>query len=179
MSLRKALLGITGLIFVCALAVSGQEPQSQTQTAPDTTLRPERMERGARQRHRREAQDGMRAGEDAGMGRWLRELDLSEAQRQQVRAIVERREENTRVQREELLKLREKRIDGTLTADDEARASTLRQEIRTATEGVRNEIAGVLTAEQKARLEQLRQERKLRIEQRVKERQERLQPKPQ
>ena len=80
---------------------------------------------------------------------------------------------------EELFRLREKRIAGTFSADDEARAQALRQEIRTAREGVRTEMAGVLTAEQKAQLEQLKRERKEKMEQRMKERQERCNQKPQ
>ena len=104
----------------------------------------------------------------------MRELNLTEEQRQQSRAIMQRRLESTKVQREELFKLREKRIAGTFTADDEARARALHQEIRTAMQGVGTEMDGLLTAEQKAKLEGLKKERKERMEQRMKERQERL-----
>jgi Spy/CpxP family protein refolding chaperone len=107
-----------------------------------------------------------------GMGRMMGELDLSEEQRQQSRAIIERRLESTKVQREELFKLREKRNAGTFTPEDEARARALHQEIRTAMEGVRNEMSGVLTAEQKNKLEELRKERKERMELRKRNRQE-------
>ncbi|HLO00377.1 MAG TPA: Spy/CpxP family protein refolding chaperone [Pyrinomonadaceae bacterium] len=114
-----------------------------------------------------------------GMGRLIRELNLTAEQRQQSRAIMQRRLESTKPQREELFKLREKRIAGTFTAEDEARARALHQEIRTAMEGVRAEMAEVLTAEQRARLEELKKEQKERIEQRLKERKERLNNKPQ
>jgi Spy/CpxP family protein refolding chaperone len=113
------------------------------------------------------------------MGHMLRELNLSEEQRQQGRAIMQRRLQSTKTQREELFKLREKRIDGTFTAEDEARAKALHQEIRTAMQGVREEMAGLLTAEQKAKLEQMKKERKERMEQRMKERQDRLNNEPQ
>jgi Spy/CpxP family protein refolding chaperone len=112
-----------------------------------------------------------------GLGR-IGELNLTEEQRQQSRAILERRLESTKLQREELFKLREKRTAGTFTADDEARARALHQEIRTAMEGLRSEMEAVFTAEQKARLEGLKKERKERIEQRMKDRQERLNKKP-
>jgi Spy/CpxP family protein refolding chaperone len=114
-------------------------------------------------------------GRSGGMGRMMRDLNLSEAQREQSRAIIQRRLEGTKSQREELFRLREKRIAGTFTTEDDARASTLHQEIRTSMQGVREEMTGVLTAEQKAKLEELKQERKLRMEQRMKERQERRQ----
>ena len=92
---------------------------------------------------------------------------------------MQRRLESVKTQREELFKLREKRIAGTFTADDEARAKALRQEMRTAMEGVRTEMAAVLTEEQRTKLEELKKERKEKFQQRMKERQERLNQNPQ
>ena len=176
MFLRKGLLGAIGIILAAGVgagATFGQDPQTQSQTAPrqDETLRRDRIERMERLRER--------LGRRRGMGHLIRELNLTEEQRQQSRAILQRRLESTKFQREELFKLREKRIAGTFTAEDEERAKALRQEIRTAMEGVRAEMAGVLTAEQKAKLEELKKERKARMEQRMKEREERLNSKPQ
>jgi len=119
----------------------------------------------------------MRGHDREGFGRGeqgylLQGLNLSEAQREQIHAITQRRLESTKAQREELFKLRDKRVAGTVSADDEARARALRQEIRAAMEGIRIETAGVLTAEQKARLEELQKERKAKHEERMKEHQE-------
>jgi Spy/CpxP family protein refolding chaperone len=113
------------------------------------------------------------------MGHLMHELNLTEEQRQQSRAILQRRLEGIKSQREELFKLREKRIAGTFTPEDGARAQALRQEIRKSMEGVRADMEGVLTAEQKAKLEQLKTERKEKLERRMRERQERLNPQPQ
>jgi Spy/CpxP family protein refolding chaperone len=90
----------------------------------------------------------------------MRELNLTEEQRQQQRTILQKHLGATKAQREELFKLREKRIDGTFTADDESRAQALRQEIRSSREGIRTEMAKLLTDEQRAKLEQLKSERK-------------------
>ena len=185
MFLRKSLLAIVGVILaggLGAFAAFAQEPQPQTPAAQDGALQKDRIERMERHRERVGDRKGMGQrrgmGRRGGMGHLLRELNLSEEQRQQGRAIMQRRLQSTKLQREELFKLREKRIDGTFTADDEARAKALRQEIRSAMEGVRTEMAGVLTAEQRARLEQLKKDRKEKMEQRFKERQERLNNKP-
>ena len=94
----------------------------------------------------------------------MRELNLTEEQRQQQRAILQRQLGTTKAQREELFKLREKRIAGTFTAEDEARAQALREEIRTSMNGIRAEMESVLTAEQRAKLEQLKTERRARRE---------------
>lgn len=177
MNLRKFVFGMWGTVLLCGVAAFAQQPQTPT-TAPNETLRKERLEQRT-ERHRermgrREGMEGQRLGRRGGMDRMMRELNLSEEQRQQSRAIIQRRLQGTKSQREELFRLREKRIDGTFSAEDEARAKALHQEIRNSMVGVREEMAGVLTAEQKARLEQRQQERKERMEQRKKERQERL-----
>jgi len=179
MSFKKNLPGIAGIILTFGMVAFAQQSQTPT-TPPDGTLKHERLERREK---RRERLDGMRGHDREGFGlrgpgNLVQELNLSEAQRQQIHAITQRRLESTKAQREELSKLRDKRMAGTFSADDEARAKALRQEIRATMEGIRTETAGVLTAEQKARLEELQKERKARFEERMKERQE-LRNKPQ
>jgi len=169
MSLRNNLLGISGIILTFGMVAFAQQPQTPT-TTTGGALKRERLERRERLR---EGLDGRR-GRDGfgqrgpGIGN-LRGIELTEAQREQVRAITQRRLEGTKAQREELFKLREKRIAGTFSADDEARAKALNNEIRAAMEGIRTETAGVLTVEQKVRIEELQKERKAKQEQRMKE----------
>lgn len=189
MSLRKSLVAVVGIVLACGMGVAAataQETQSQTAPGQDETLRKERIERMQERRERREKRQGIAGhpgmGRHGGMGRLVRELNLTEQQLQQRRAIMERRLESTKVQREELFRLGEKRTAGAFTADDEARAKALHQELRSSMESVRSEMDAVLTSEQKAKLEQLenerKQEREQRREQRLKERQERLKNKP-
>jgi protein CpxP len=183
MFLRKSLLGVLGIMLACGMGAFPQEPQPQTTPQQDGGLRRDKIERMERHRERPGRREGIEGnkemGRRGGIGHVMRELNLTEEQRQQHRVIMQRRLESTKLQREELFKLREKRIAGTFTAEDEARAKALHQEIRSAMEGVRAEMAAVLTAEQKAKLEELKRERKEKIEQRMKERQERLNNKPQ
>jgi Spy/CpxP family protein refolding chaperone len=183
MSLRKNLFAVLGTILACGMIAFAQEPQPQTSPTHDGAFEKGRIEGQERHRERMGRREGMRGrrgmARRGGRGQLLRELNLSEEQRQQGRAIMRRRLEGTKSQREELFKLREKRIAGTFDAGDEARAKALHQEIRTAMQGGRTEMAGLLTAEQKAKLETLKQERKARMEQRMKQRQERLDNKPQ
>ena len=177
MLLRKSLFGIPGLVLACGMVAFAQEPQPQAPSTQDDSFRQERADRKERRRERLGDREGIgREGRRGnGISHLTRELNLTEEQRQQHRAIVQRRLESTRTQREELFKLREKRMAGTFTPEDGARAKALHQEIRSAMDGVNTEMAGVLTAEQKARLEQLKQERREKMEQRKKERQDRLQ----
>lgn len=172
---RKYFVPLVALIVIC-VGIAAAQQTGTTSTTPDKPLR-ERAE-GFGQRgdlHRR----GPGMGHRGGIGHLIRELNLTDEQRQQARNIMQRRMEGTKSQREELFKLREKRIAGTFTADDEARAKSLRQEMRAAMAGARGEMEALLTPEQKARLEQLKQERKTRIEERMKRRQEFMNMNPQ
>lgn len=178
MSLRKNLLGISGIILTLGMVAFAQQSQTPP-TAQDGTLQRERLERREKLRGRLEGmrRHGGREGlglRGPGVGKGMRGIDLTDAQREQIRSITQRRLESTKVQREELFKLREKRIAGTFSADDESRAKALHQEIRTAMDGVRAETAGVLTSEQKSRIEELQKERKARHEQRMKDRELRM-----
>src|SRR6185295_3192470 len=163
MSLRKSLLAVAGLMLATGVGAFGQETQSQSPSTQPGTLQRDRIERQERHRERmgeREGRGPRKAGErHRGLGHMMHELNLSDEQRQQSRAIMQRRLESMKGQREELFRLREKRIAGTFTAEDGARAEVLHQEMRAAMEGARAEMDGVLTAEQKAKLEGLKEER--------------------
>jgi periplasmic protein CpxP/Spy len=185
MSLRKVLATVVGMTFACGMgvvAVSGQETQPPS-AGQDSAVRAQRQERMRERRERlgqRERLGEGLGGErrmrgHGGSGRFMRELNLTDEQRQQRQAIIQRRLESTKAQREELFRLGDKRRAGTFTPEDEARAKALHQELRSSMESIRGEMdAQVLTAEQKAKLEELKRERKQRMEQRLKERQERV-----
>jgi Spy/CpxP family protein refolding chaperone len=108
----------------------------------------------------------------------MSELNLSDEQRQQHGAIVQRHLESIKAQREELLKLREKKAQGIFTAEDGARAKALRQEIHNSRQGADTEIEAILTPEQRAKLEQFKTERKARHDEMQKRRQERRENTP-
>ena len=182
MFLRKGMFAVLAIILVAGTFAFAQERQQPT-ASPEGTLQRDRTERKERRRERlgrREGRLGRKAlGRRAGMGRFMHELNLSEQQREQSRAIVQRRLESTKSQREELFRMREKRIAGTFSAEDEARVKALRQEIRSSMDGIRGEMDSVLTAEQKAKLEELQKEREGKMEQRMQERQQRRQQRQQ
>jgi len=163
---RKSPITVLLVILAFGATICAQ----QTPSAEGGGQFKSRTERLAERGERRSRHEGM--GHRGGMRHLIRELNLTDQQRQQARDIMRRRLQSTSAQREELFKLREQRIAGTLTSDDEARAKALRQEMRAGMEGTRAEMEGILTAEQKTKLEQLKQERKAKFEQRLKERQE-------
>jgi Spy/CpxP family protein refolding chaperone len=85
----------------------------------------------------------------------LRQLNLSDQQRQQMRSIAQAQGQSTQTQRQELRQLMQKRRTGTLTPQDETRAKELRQQLMQSREGVHTQMLTVLTPEQKTQLDQM------------------------
>jgi len=152
-SRTKITLAVLALALVTASAAGAQtqQPQSPTQNPTPGADAQRRFGRGHERR---------------GMGRFgraplagLRELNLSDEQQKQVRAIMERNVNNTKALREELRTLGQKRFEGTLTPEEQARAKDLHQQMAQSMKSAMTEVQGILTAEQKAKLEEFRQER--------------------
>src|SRR5581483_407089 len=91
----------------------------------------------------------MRRRARMGMLRGLRQLNLTDQQKQQARSIVQTNFQSTQAQRQELRKLMEQRRAGPLDANGIARAKA-----------VRAQLAALLTPDQKAKLEELRKARR-------------------
>ena len=168
MFLRKTLSAMLTVLALTAVT-NAQQKEAATQEKMRSSQEAPREGR----RHKRMGRHRGFAG--------MRKLNLSEEQRQQQRAIVQRQLGTTKAQREELFRLREKRVAGTLTPEDEARAQSLRSEIRNSMQSMRTELEGVLTAEQRTQLEQLKTERKARrgeMREHRRERREHREPMP-
>ena len=145
-----------GLVASMAATSLAQTPQTPAPEGGADTGRHERM--GRRGRHQRGV--GKRGG-----FRMLRQLNLSDAQRQQIQSIRENYAARTAAQREELRQLsRTKRQGGTLTPEQQARAEQLRTELRATSESIHIEMLNVLTPEQRTQLEQSMKEHRERRE---------------
>ena len=165
MSLYSKLKGISlGLVIALACGAGAAFAQ-QTATAQEGEA-PARIQREGRRGER----GGKRDHRMMGMMRVLRELNLTDAQQAQARAILERFAESIRPQREALEQLREQHEQGTPSEETRARAKQLRGEIREAMQRARTEVVAILTPEQRTKLEQMELERKARHEERRKRR---------
>jgi Spy/CpxP family protein refolding chaperone len=167
MALRKTLISAAlalGLTLAFSAHAFAQQPQSGDSQQ-------QQQEREGRRR------GGPRGERGAGFGmlRGLRELNLSDGQQQQARAIFERFAANIRPQREQLMQLREQSSAGNTAADTEERAKALRGQIRESEKAMRAELLTILTPEQRTQLEQTEKERKARRDQ-MRQRRESAQP---
>ena len=152
---------LVGLLAAAGFAQSTPAPKQQGEGRGEMR----RMGRGGR----RHAPGGPREGR-LGLGR----LNLSDAQREQLRGIESRYATGFRTRRDELHALRQSRrqSSGTLTAEQEARARQLREELRADAERMRAEMRAVLTDEQRTQLQATREELQQRREQRRERREE-------
>jgi Spy/CpxP family protein refolding chaperone len=167
MVVRKSLT-FAALAFGLMLAFGAYAFGQQTQQQPGNG--------GAQQREGREGRGRREGRGGAGFGmRGLRELNLSDAQREQAHAIFERFGASIRPQREQLMELRKQSRDGNAPADAEERAKTLRAQIRESEKAMRTELMGILTPEQRTRLEEIEKEQKARRDQ-MRQRREGSQP---
>jgi Spy/CpxP family protein refolding chaperone len=140
------LMGTLSLVlsgFVVALA-----QQTQSSTAPTVEQR-ERGRAARRMMMRRRAR--MRA---------VRQLNLTDAQKQQAQALRRENFERNRAVREELRQLLQKRRQGTLNEADQARARELRQQLHQSRQNTRGQIAQLLTEEQRTKLQEMRKNRR-------------------
>lgn len=103
---------------------------------------------------------GMRGG--MGM-RGLKNLDLTDAQKEQIRGIMESARTANEPLHTELKALKEKRRGGAeLSETDIARLKEIKTQMKQSREQTENTVLGILTAEQRQKLEQQKLERQQR-----------------
>jgi Spy/CpxP family protein refolding chaperone len=156
MFLRKLSYLTMTLALLAAFGAVGLAQQPATQGNSDDTGRVRRGE--GRGFHRG-------AGRGGNFGpRLLQQLNLTEDQKKQIHSVIGQTFESNKATREELQQLVQKRRQGTLSADEEARARTLHRQMRQSMASTETRIAAVLTAEQKAKAAELIGERKTEFE---------------
>lgn len=138
------------LIFGLMIVFSGTAFAQQTTANPNATT-PSQTNQPMGRRMRRHGAMGMGG---------VRQLNLTEQQRTQLRSIIQSQFQSTQSQRQELRQLMEKSRTGTLTDTETARAQELRQQLRQSRQSVHTQMMALLTPEQKAQLESAIQNRR-------------------
>ena len=100
-----------------------------------------------------------------GMMRMMHELNLTEEQKTQIHSIMDANKPD-QATRDEMRNLFEAKRGGTITADQQARLDTLKEQGKAKFKAVHEQIMNVLTAEQKVQLEQKKAEMKQRMQER-------------
>jgi protein CpxP len=99
----------------------------------------------------------------------MRGLDLTDAQKIQIKAIREANRPDPAVMME-MHELRKAKFEGTITPAQETRLNALRDQQIAKQRSVRDQINSILTAEQKAKIEERKQKMELRFKERMEKR---------
>jgi Spy/CpxP family protein refolding chaperone len=143
--------GLVAVLSLSGAVVVAQESQPATTTAPGVQQTGNRGDRLERRRLRHERRRGA-----------MRQLNLTDQQKEQARAIRRANFESNKSQREEFAQLREKMRAGTLTDSDKTHAQELRRQLHASRQSARSQMASLLTAEQKTKLDEMIKNRQAR-----------------
>lgn len=169
MSFVKKIASATVLalaMFTLTTFVAAQD--DSTNTNPDRVQKERRGGRG--DGFGKRGGKGMRGG--FGM-HGLKNLDLTDAQKEQVRGIMETVKTANEPLRTEMRTLMEKRRGGEeLTESDRTRLKELKSQMKQSREQIESSILGILTAEQRQKFEQMKEEHQKRREEFRQRRQE-------
>jgi Spy/CpxP family protein refolding chaperone len=124
-----------------------QQPQPST-AAPAVQPQQPRKERGRRR--------GMRGRR----GNAIQQLNLTDQQREQMRSIMQANRQSFQAQRQEMRELNRQWREGTLSPQGLERAKALRAQLIENRKAIRGQMDGILTTEQKTKLEEMRKMRR-------------------
>lgn len=141
---------VTALGFIAALALVGIAQQTSVQTTPASPVPPVKEERhkGHHGEHR--------------MREMFESLNLSDAQKQQIGAIMSKHQTEMQAQRQEAHSLmKQQRHGATLTSEQQARLQTLHEQLKANEKQTHQELVAMLTPDQRTQLKAKMQEMRM------------------
>ena len=160
MSFKGRFLSV--LTLAIAFAAFGTVSFAQQTTTQDNGVQKQDKEGRQLRKDGRRGGFGMRGGH-GGFG-MLRGIELTDAQKQQIKSIMDSNKPDEAAMTQ-MRTLRDAKRSGTLTADQQAQLKAFRDQQRVKMESVHQQILSILTPEQKQQIEQRQQEMKQRREQ--------------
>ena len=172
MSLKNKFLSLTALaVATVAFSAIGMAQE----VAPTTADKTEKV-KGEGRGHGKHKMGGRHGGRGKMGGKgmhFMRGLDLTEAQKTQLKAIREANKPTAEARTERRTLAMAKR-DGTITTEQTARLTELKAQAKGKAANVKAQIDAILTVEQKAQIEAKKAEMKLRREERRQKRQNKV-----
>lgn len=172
----SSILTVALAVFALSTFTLAQDDKAAT-PAPEKDKAEKHFKGHGFGKHGGHGDHGKRFGHRHGkMMRHLNALNLSDAQKTQIRSIMEANKAD-QTTRDEMRTLFEAKRNGTLTAEQQARIDTLKEQAKANAKAAHEQIMNVLTAEQRTQLEQKKAEMKQRHEEFRKQRELRRQQK--
>ncbi len=167
MSLKQNIVSL----FTLALAIVGfstfVSAQDTNANPQDSAVKQEKHDRRGIENRDGKFDKGMHGKHgDKMMLRGLDKINLTESQKTQIHQIMESNRTANQPAFEEMRGLMMKKRDGTITTEEQSRLDTLRTQFKATARQTHNSILAILTAEQRAQLEQMNVERKQKMEER-------------
>jgi protein CpxP len=168
---RKIISGVISAFAVVSFTtfVSAQDTDKSQQDSTQKQERRERRNGGKRDGMGRGFRNGRGGGK---MMRGFRELNLTDAQKEQIRTIMEANKPD-KSSFEAIRPLMEAKRNGTITAEQQSQLDAFKAQRKQNAENVRNQVLAVLTTEQRAQLEKSKEQWKEKRQERKQMRQER------
>ena len=138
-------------------------------SAQDTTPNQDQMQKHERRegrgfgKHRGFGKEGKHGDK---MMRGLHALNLTDAQKQQIKTLHENARAANQPLHQEMRSLAEKKRDGVISETEQSRLTELRTQFKDSAKKMHESVLAILTAEQRAQLEQFKEEGKRRKEER-------------
>ncbi|MDQ6788908.1 MAG: Spy/CpxP family protein refolding chaperone [Acidobacteriota bacterium] len=172
MSIKQKIVSVvaTGFVVVSFSAFASAQNTTTNQTQ-DSTQKQERREHRGFGKHDGEERRGGHHGDRMGM-RELEQLNLTDAQKQQIHDIMKANRPANPETFQEMRTLSEAKRNGTITAEQTERLKTLKQQMRQNMEQTHQQVLAILTPEQRTQLEQLKEKRKQEMKEHRKMRQD-------
>jgi protein CpxP len=160
MSLKGRFLSVVALSV--AVGAFGTMASAQETTQKDTQKQ-EKRDGWGKHKDGDRGGFGMHGGRRGGM-MGLKELDLTDAQKQQIHSLMESNRPDQATM-EEMRTLGQAKRDGTITAAQESRLKELRDQGRQKREAMHQQLLAILTPEQRAKFELQQKENRERWQQ--------------
>ena len=165
-----SILTVAVAVFAFSTFTLAQDDKAAT-PAPDKEKAEKHFKGEGRGMHKDRGEGKGFGHRHGGMMQMMHELNLTEAQKTQMHAIMEANKPD-KATMEEMHTLAMAKHAGTITAEQQARLDTLKGEMQAKAKSVHEQMLNVLTAEQKAQLEQKKAEMKQRREERRQQREQ-------
>ncbi len=162
--------GFAIVAFTTFVSAQDTNPTGQQ----DSTTTQEKREGFGKRKFGKEGKHGNKRG--GKMMRGLRELNLTDAQKEQIKGIMESNRTAHQGTHEEMRGLMMKKRDGIITAEEQTRFTELKTQMKASAKQTHNTILAILTPEQRTQLEQQKEQMKQKREERRKMRQNQPQP---
>lgn len=176
MSFKQKFISAVTFVFAIVAFTTFVSAQDTKPTEPqDSTIKQEKREDFGKRKFGKEGKRGGHHG-DKIMMHGLKELNLTDAQKEQLKGIMETNRTANQGTHEEMRGLMMKKHDGIITADEQTRFDQLKAQMKASAEKTHSSILAILTPEQRTQLEQMKEQWKQKREEHRKMRENQPQP---